>query len=182
MRSRAWRIALPLALALLLGILEKFTWLGTADVNLVLSIPQDGKYLQYAMLSVAYATQAYVVFPVYLLLNAVEKGRRGLLRPLILLATEAGVLAMKFAFAIPRPIGDSWGYGYPSGHSARTFYLALVSEKRQWKLSLTTVAFLACLSRVLLAAHSITDLVGGALLAVAFSEVVKWLKSIQSCR
>ena len=178
MRSRAWRIVLPLSLVLLLGILEKFTWLGTADVHLVLSIPQDGKYLRYAMLSITYATQAYVVFPVYLLLNAVDRGRRGLLKPLILLATEAGVLAMKFAFAIPRPIGDPWGY--PSGHSARTFYLALVSEKRRWRWALTAVAVLVCLSRVLLAAHTITDLAGGALLAVASSEAVKWLESSRS--
>jgi len=180
LRSRGWRIALPLSLALLLGVLEKFTFLGTADAHLVLSIPRDGESLQYAMLAVTYATEEYVVLPAYFLLGAIKGGRRGLLKPLILLATEAGVLAMKFAFAIPKPNGDLWGY--PSGHSARTFYLALVSEKKQWKCALTAVAILACLSRVLLAAHTFTDLAGGALFAVASSEAVKWLESPRSCR
>ncbi len=177
MRSRHWRIVVPIIVLLALALLEKYTRVGRFDASLIMSLQEAPGWLKGAAMGISYATQVYVVLPAYFLAHYLKWGKQRLEMPLLLAFTEALVISLKFAFAIPRPVQSFWGYGFPSGHSARTFFVAFTTEGNKWKIPLFTLALLTCASRAILGAHTLMDLVGGALLAYSTSEVAKWRES-----
>ena len=88
------------------------------------------------------------------------------------------VLVLKYAFNRPRPV-PLHTPGYPSGHSARAFWLALKSLELSRGLGalLLTYAVLVAWSRVELCVHYPLDVVGGALVALVVREV--WRRYVE---
>ena len=100
-----------------------------------------------------------------------------------ILVGNALVLALKSAFALPRPVGHRLitesGYGFPSGHSVTAFVLAgsliwfcFTLTERRWLRVLACAlgalwVILVGFSRVYLGVHVTTDVLGGWLVGAA---------------
>jgi len=108
-------------------------------------------------------------------------GARGL-APLLLFLTVGVELALKFVVAHPAPPPElSRGehllpivrvvtpYAYPSGHLARTAFLAalLWQPLPRWRLALAALLTAMAITRVYLADHWPSDVAGGILLGLA---------------
>jgi membrane-associated phospholipid phosphatase len=73
-------------------------------------------------------------------------------------------------------------HSFPSGHTATAFstalLLATVLKKRSWALLLPLVPFLVAYSRVYLAQHYVSDVLGGMLLGMITAIAALWLGPI----
>ncbi len=109
-------------------------------------------------------------------------GRRRLAVDLLLLLLIDMVLAtfLKNAFALPRPtIGtllppfDRDGFGFPSAHATRVFGMALIltmhTKARRWHAVFFGYATLVGISRIYVGVHWPTDVLGGAILGLAWA-------------
>jgi membrane-associated phospholipid phosphatase len=69
---------------------------------------------------------------------------------------------------------------FPSGHTATAFATALVlssvMRKRAWAAALPLLAFLVAYSRVYLAQHFVSDVLGGMLIGIITALLSLWLK------
>jgi membrane-associated phospholipid phosphatase len=85
------------------------------------------------------------------------------------------VLILKYAFNRPRPLPNLHTPGYPSGHAARAFWLAMkLGEFSKFlELAVLIYAVLVAWSRVELCVHYPVDVIGGAILAWVVREVWK---------
>ncbi|AEH35937.1 phosphatase PAP2 family protein [Halopiger xanaduensis] len=120
----------------------------------------------------------------------------------LLLAGFGILLALKYAFALPRPdrtlvqletlpavvrplyeaTGTADGYGFPSGHAFMTtvVYVSLagrlsIGTARQRLLGAATVIAVVCLSRVALGVHYLVDVAAGAAGGLLLVLAAEWL-------
>ena len=103
------------------------------------------------------------------------------------LVAAAIVAAGKMAFRRSRPLGDEsarWSslgkhdaHAFPSGHAARTAAIAAMAWAASPHLGLATTAWCLAvsLSRVMLGAHYLGDVVAGTLVGVVAGLAVSWL-------
>jgi membrane-associated phospholipid phosphatase len=131
---------------------------------------------------------AYVLVPIVVILAIVawrlpQWRRRIVLSVVILIVCWQGADLFQHLFARPRPadwvVKHETAFSYPSSHAAiatgfyglwaSTIYASRLSRPVRIIVPLLLVVFAAaiCWSRLVLGAHYITDLVGGALLALA---------------
>jgi membrane-associated phospholipid phosphatase len=73
-------------------------------------------------------------------------------------------------------------YSFPSGHTATAFataiVLAMVMRKRSYAAALPLIAFFVAYSRVYLAQHFVTDVLGGMVIGIITAVLSIWLKPI----
>jgi undecaprenyl-diphosphatase len=132
-------------------------------------------------------TNWYLYAPILLFLLILPRTRFKIGLPMaITVSTSAivGPIILKNIFAIPRPeIGqliEASGYGYPSGHSLNSvvfFGMSAImihrySTKPVLKIGFIIFAIVAALivgtSRLYLGVHTLSDVIGGYLLGIAF--------------
>jgi membrane-associated phospholipid phosphatase len=130
----------------------------------------------------------YVVVASVYLLYAYFKSRKHVASAtelaIFLTIATALTYTMKLVFARPRPncpdisVYDTdliSSYSYPSGHVSRaTGAFIILSEGSRTKESLAVIAiFIVSLSRIILGAHYLTDVVGGIFLSIAAQTLAK---------
>jgi membrane-associated phospholipid phosphatase len=178
--------AIYLTLTLLIGIFVVLLPLNDPECNIVLNLQNFAQktiglqafqvltYLGDFYLWVIFAS-IYLLYTYFRLRKqlgpAIELG-------IFLVITTALTYFLKVAFARPRPNCSGISvysediissFSYPSGHVSRaTGAFLVLSRESRTKESLAVIAvFLVSLSRIILGAHYLTDVVGGVFLSLA---------------
>ena len=178
--------AIYLILTLLIGIFVVFLPLNGIECNFVLNLQifvQKTMGLQaFQILTYLGDFYLWVIFASIYLLYAYFKSRKHLGSAvelaIFLVLTTALTYFIKMVFARPRPdcLGISVydndlvsSFSYPSGHVSRASGAFLIlSRGSRTKESLAVIAVsLVSLSRIILGAHYLTDVVGGIFLSLA---------------
>lgn len=130
----------------------------------------------------------YITYVILLLISWTKGGRRGKIAVigvllLILVADQTGYRLLKEFFARPRPcvalsdvitpLGCTGTYSFPSNHALNNFAAAMffykLFPKLKWALFIT--ATLIAISRVYLGLHYPSDIIGGAIIGLAFGYI-----------
>ena len=178
--------AIYLILTLLIGIFVVFLPLNGIECSIVLSLQN---FVQKTMGLQAFQILTYlgdfylwVIFASIYLLYAYFKSRKHLGSAIelaiFLVLTTALTYFIKMVFARPRPNCSGLSaydddlvssFSYPSGHVSRaTGAFLILSRESRTKGSLAVIAVsLVSLSRIILGAHYLTDIVGGIFLSLA---------------
>ena len=179
--------AIYLILTLLIGMLAVLLPLKGAECNIVFSLQNFAQKTvgiqAFQVLTYLGDFYLWVILGTIYLLYAYFKSRKQLesaIELAIFLAlTTALTYTLKMAFARPRPncpsISNYAGedlvssFSYPSGHVSRaTGGFLILSRGSRTKESLAVIAvFIVSLSRIILGAHYLTDVVGGIFLSLA---------------
>jgi undecaprenyl-diphosphatase len=147
--------------------------------------------------------RAYVTWPVRILLLAYLLIRRRwwfvLTVALAVVTSEASISLLKVAYGRPRPL-DTHGHllslvhisgaSFPSGHAVATATTALLlamvlfppgPKRRGWEVAMVALTLIMGASRAYLAAHWLSDAVGGVLigatLTLGSATFVQWLRA-----
>lgn len=110
--------------------------------------------------------------------------------PILLAIDGVLTLVLKAALAVPRPPGglatvlpvpldDVSDFSFPSGHTTRAFAAAVLLTVRtrdwRWGVPLFAYAIAMGLSRIYVGVHWPSDVLGGALLGIAWAAAFLWL-------
>ncbi len=128
------------------------------------------------MLIITHAVSYPVLLLVLILLIYMKKEKMSIKMFIGLLIEATVIIAIKNITARPRPTprGLNPKAAFPSGHSSRSTYLALLfSEKWNKKIIWFSLAALVMFSRLYLQVHHLTDIIGG----IAVGSLVYWLVS-----
>lgn len=130
----------------------------------------------------------YITYVILLSISWVKGGRRGKIAVigiilLIIITDQTGYRLLKELFARPRPcevlpdvftpLGCTGTYSFPSNHALNNFAAAMFFYKLFPKLKwvLFTTATLIAISRVYLGLHYPSDVMGGAIIGIAFGYI-----------
>ncbi|MGA2769074.1 MAG: phosphatase PAP2 family protein [Candidatus Bathyarchaeia archaeon] len=178
--------AIYLILTLLIGIFVVLLPLNETECNLVLNLQnfaQKTVGLQaFQVLTYLGDFYLWIIFTPIYLLYAYSKSRKHLDSAIelavFLVITTALTYSIKMVFARPRPncpgisVYDEdiiSSFSYPSGHVSRaTGAFVILSKGSKTRESLAVIAIsLVSLSRIILGAHYLTDVIGGIFLSLA---------------
>lgn len=133
-----------------------------------------------------YLGSGWIILPFFFMLAVYRLPRVWVLAWALILET-ALIVILKEIFSQPRPVsvvGDiylleviRWG-SFPSGDVAMAFVLAWVGmrpERWWWKVSLILYAVAVSYQRMYVGAHFPLDVITGAALGIACSEIIEWI-------
>lgn len=186
LRNPYTSIAIYLTLTLLIGIFVVLLPLNDPECNIILNLQNFAQKtigLQaFQVLTYLGDFYLWVIFASIYLLYTYFRSRKQL-GPAIelgifLVITTALTYFLKVAFARPRPNCSGISvysedlissFSYPSGHVSRATgaFLALSRGSRTKESVAVIAVFLVSLSRIILGAHYLTDVVGGVFLSLA---------------
>jgi membrane-associated phospholipid phosphatase len=190
--------AVYLIITLLIGVLVVLLALNGIECNIVLNIQNFAKKttgLQiFEVLTYLGNFYVWVLFTFVYVLYAYFKSRKLLGSAtelaIVLVITTALTSILEIVFARPRPncpglivsnedfspsFSFASSFSYPSGHVSRaTGGFLILSRGRRTKESLAGMAiFIVSLSRIVLGAHYLTDVIGGIFLSLAAQEIAR---------